>query len=80
MMVFLLPLRILEKIDSERQAVADWWIQCRIYNGMAYPHLRGDGENLHECIRNNEAQRDRCTSTINTRYIFEDVPMAVPVE
>jgi opine dehydrogenase len=73
----------LEKIDSERQAVAraggfnvesimEWLI--RTY-GVT-------GENLHECIRNNEAYREiDAPPTINTRYIFEDVPNGlVPVE
>ena len=73
----------LEKIDSERQAVAraggfnvesimEWLI---LTYGVT-------GENLHECIRNNEAYREiDAPPTINTRYIFEDVPNGlVPVE
>ena len=74
---------LLEKIDAERQAVAkaggfeiesvrEWLI--RTY-GVT-------GENLHECIRNNEAYKEiDAPPTINTRYIFEDVPNGlVPVE
>lgn len=75
--------RFLEKIDAERQAVAkaggfeiesvrEWLI--RTY-GVT-------GKNLHECIRNNEAYKEiDAPPTINTRYIFEDVPNGlVPVE
>ena len=73
----------LEKIDAERQAVAkaggfeiesvkEWLI--RTY-GVT-------GESLYECIRNNEAYKEiDAPPTINTRYIFEDVPNGlVPVE
>lgn len=73
----------LEKIDAERQSVAraggfevesvrEWLI--RTY-GVT-------GETLYECIRDNEAYREiDAPPTINSRYIFEDVPNGlVPVE
>lgn len=75
--------RFLEKLDAERQAVAqaggfeiesvrEWLI--RTY-GVT-------GETLYECIRNNSAYREiDAPPSINTRYIFEDVPDGlVPVE
>ena len=75
--------RFLEKIDTERQVVAraggfeiesvrEWMI--RTY-GVA-------GNNLLECIRNNEAYKEiDAPPTIESRYIFEDVPNGlVPVE
>ena len=74
---------LLEKIDRERQMVAkasgveveslkDWLI--RTY------HVSGD--DLYECIRNNDAYREiDAPPTLNTRYIFEDVPNGlVPIE
>lgn len=74
---------LLEKIDAERRAVAKAgafeveslkeWIE-RTYLVT--------GKNLYECIRNNEAYREiDAPPTINSRYIFEDVPNGlVPVE
>ena len=74
---------LLEKIDAERQAVAkaggcivesvkDWLIRT----------YRVTGNDLYECIRNNDAYREiDAPPTINSRYIFEDVPNGlVPVE
>ena len=74
---------LLEKMDAERQAVArvggypvesvaDWL--RRTYSV--------DGADLFECIRNNGAYREiDAPPTLNTRYIFEDVPNGlVPVE
>lgn len=74
---------LLEKIDKERQDVAraagydieslqDWLIRT----------YRVEGNDLFECIRNNDAYREiDAPPTLNTRYIFEDVPNGlVPVE
>lgn len=73
----------IEKIDCERIDVArasgfkveslKEWL-CRTYNVK--------GNTLYECIRNNEAYKEiDAPPTINTRYIFEDVPNGlVPIE
>lgn len=74
---------LLEKIDAERQVVAhavsydieslmDWIKRTYLVKG----------DNLFECIQNNEAYREiDAPPTLNTRYIFEDVPNGlVPVE
>ncbi len=73
----------LEKIDAERQAVAK-------AGGFPVESLKQwlertylvSGSDLFECIRNNEAYKEiDAPPTINTRYIFEDVPNGlVPVE
>ena len=74
---------LLEKIDAERLAVAraagynveslmDWLKRTYLV----------EGNTLFECIRNNEAYREiDAPPTINSRYIFEDVPnVLVPIE
>lgn len=73
----------LEKIDAERQAVAE-------AGGVPVESLKEwlertylvSGDDLFACIRNNEAYKEiDAPPTINTRYIFEDVPNGlVPVE
>ena len=74
---------LLEKMDAERQAVARAggypvesvaeWLR-RTYSVK--------GETLFDCIRDNDAYREiDAPPTLNTRYIFEDVPNGlVPVE
>lgn len=74
---------LLEKIDGERLAVAkaagfpvesvkEWLERTYLVSG----------NDLYECIRNNDAYREiDAPPTINSRYIFEDVPNGlVPVE
>lgn len=74
---------LLEKIDAERQAVA----KAGGYNVESLKQWLErtylvSGNDLYECIRNNEAYREiDAPPTINSRYIFEDVPNGlVPVE
>ena len=73
----------LEKVDTERQAVAEaagykveslkQWLE-RTYLVT--------GNDLYECIRNNDAYKEiDAPPTINSRYIYEDVPNGlVPIE
>ena len=73
----------LEKMDFERQAVAK-------AGGFEIESVREwmkrtygvEGNTLYECIRKNQAYKEiDAPPTINSRYIFEDVPNGlVPVE
>ena len=73
----------LEKIDVERQTVA----RAVGYNVISLKEWLENtysitGNTLFECIKNNEAYKKiYAPPTLNTRYIFEDVPNGlVPVE
>lgn len=75
--------RFLEKIDAERQAVARaGGFEIESVKDWLKRTYGVEGADLHECIRNNEAYREiDAPPTLNTRYIFEDVPNGlVPVE
>lgn len=73
----------LEKLDAER---------CAVAKGVGYDveSLKSwlkrtysvSGNNLYECIRNNDIYKEiDAPPTINSRYIFEDVPNGlVPIE
>lgn len=74
---------LLEKIDAERQAVAKAGnFEVESLKEWLERTYQVTGESLYECIRNNEAYREiDAPPTINSRYIFEDVPNGlVPVE
>lgn len=73
----------LEKIDAERQMVARaGGYEVESLNEWLQRTYRVDGNSIFESIRNNEAYREiDAPPTLNTRYIFEDVPNGlVPVE
>lgn len=74
---------LLEKIDAERQAVArSGGVEVESLKQWLERTYLVTGYDLFECIRNNEAYREiDAPPTINSRYIFEDVPNGlVPVE
>lgn len=74
---------LLEKIDAERQLVAKaagYEIES-LKQWLERTYLVS-GNDLYECIRKNDAYREiDAPPTLNTRYLFEDVPSGlVPVE
>lgn len=73
----------LEKIDNERVTVARAsGYEVESLKDWLHRTYEVAGNTLFECIRNNAAYREiDAPPTINTRYIFEDVPNGlVPVE
>ena len=73
----------LEKLDAERQAVAKaGGIEIESVREWLIRTYGVTGRDLHECIGNNLAYREiDAPPTLNTRYIYEDVPNGlVPVE
>ena len=74
---------LLEKIDAERQAVAkSGGFEVESLKHWLERTYLVTGNDIYECIRNNEAYKEiDAPPTINSRYIFEDVPNGlVPVE
>ena len=71
--------KLMEAIDRERVSIGRMLgigvISAKKWLKLAYD---SKGENLHEAIQNQEGYRDiRAPSTINHRYINEDVPMSL---
>lgn len=73
----------IEKIDSERQAVA-YAIGCPVESVADWLRrtYNCDGSNLFECIRSNVSYREiDAPPTLQCRYLLEDVPNGlVPIE
>lgn len=73
----------IERIDDERVAVSEA-LGCKVESTKEWLirtyHVTGD--NLYECIRNNEAYKTiDAPESLNHRYIFEDIPCGlVPIE
>jgi opine dehydrogenase len=74
--------RVLEVLDRERVTVASS-LGLRARNALEWLQMAYDttGENLHEAIHNQPGYYGiKAPSTLNHRYIFEDVPMSlVPI-
>lgn len=75
--------RLLEKIDQERVLVSKkLGVEVETTQEWLKRTYRVEGENLYECIQNNEAYKTiDAPRSLNHRYIFEDVPYGlVPLE
>jgi opine dehydrogenase len=74
--------RVLEVLDRERVTVASA-LGLRARTAMEWLHMAYDtlGEDLHQAIHNQPGYYGiKAPSTLNHRYIFEDVPMSlVPI-
>src|SRR5512137_1785288 len=71
--------RVLEVLDRERVTVASS-LGIRARNAMEWLQLAYDttGEDLHEAIQNQPGYYGiKAPTTLNHRYIFEDVPMSL---
>lgn len=71
--------RVLEVLDRERVTVASA-LGIRARNALEWLQMAYDttGENLHEAIHNQPGYYGiKAPSTLNHRYIFEDVPMSL---
>jgi opine dehydrogenase len=71
--------RVLEVLDRERVTVASS-LGIRARTGLEWLKLAYDtsGENLHEAIHNQPGYYGiKAPTTLNHRYIFEDVPMSM---
>jgi opine dehydrogenase len=71
--------RVLEVLDRERVTVASS-VGIRARNALEWLKLAYDtnGEDLHEAIQNQPGYYGiKAPTTLNHRYIFEDVPMSL---
>ena len=75
--------RFIEKIDDERVAVSELLgLKVETTKDWLMRTYHVEGDSLYECIQNNEVYRTiDAPSSLNHRYIFEDVPNGlVPLE
>lgn len=73
---------ILEKLDNERLKVASaLGVKAQSALEWLYETYGAEGKNLFEALQNNKAYKGiKAPDSVNTRYIFEDVPESlVPI-